>query len=460
MQAQSVAPRSPARAVTDDTCNATGSQPANAAAVAPALSQPPVDRWSSLPVDVVMQVMYWTMLGSSSSDWARSFALTSKHFAQAGQSFRTGPWYQEAQSVLMHDRSLNWTRAYVQLIGYRPPILAPKDSGELNAALEFVGKGDEGMLHSLDLDHLGTPAPGTDHLSGIRNYQGTTLSLLTGVRREAGEQLVGIARALPPKVCLYIEFRYQVIRRRFEHVGVAGLVGRIAMSGRPTAFNLKWNAGLSIRFAELGAVLDVACGRGEVSVFNFGSLDDPDAMLRALSDRCLRFRELKLVMFGCDRPPAQESLAALAAALEKRRSAGQPRLTVVIDCAELRAVNSRAAPLLSLEQRAGFERAGLYVECLESEEFDDRAELKVLASVSGEPIRTLLPQPLMAGGESSSDSEGSADGVDSEDWPDSSCDDAQAGAAEPQPDQPSAPARGAQERSPPRVVKRDRCVIS
>lgn len=425
----------PAITVSTDSAVVTPS-PAHVATVVPNISQPNCDRWTELPVDVAVQVMFWSMCNVGSARSAMSFALTSTYFAQAGQSFLAGPWYQDAQSVLMRDCSLSWTRTYVQLLGYRPLVLAPQDLGELNAALDFVGKGDEGMLHLLDIDHRQTVASDIDHLLGYRQYCGTTLSLLTGVRKEADEQLVAIARALPPKVCLYVEFRYQLIRRRFDHVGVAGLIGRIAASGRPTGFHLKWHAGLPVRPAELGAVLDVACGRGMVSFFNVGSLDDPDAMLRALCDRCHRFRDLHLVMFGCDRPPLRESLVALVAALEKRRSAGQSRLTVVVACPALRTVDASSASMFSAEQRAGFERAGLYIECLESEEFDDRAELKVLASVSGKPVRVMLPQPLKQASEPSSDSDvptddsdDSDDGDDGDHTPDAPGGEAQAGPA-------------------------------
>ncbi len=434
--------------------------PATSASVAPNVSQTPYDRWTDLPGDLVVQVMYWTMLGSGSSRWATSFALTSKQFVQIGQRFRAGPWYQDAQSILMHERTMNWTRAYVNLLAYRPLILAPRNLGELNAALEFMGKGNEGMLHSLNIEEQRHAEPNTDYLGGFRNFQGTTLSLLTGVLETTRDQVVEVARALPPTVCLYVEFSYQVFAQRFDHARVGHFISRVAATGRPTAFNLKWHADLSIRPDQLGEVLEVACGHGMVSFFQFGRMGNPDALLQALCDRCHRFRNLKLVMFECVRPPARDAVAALVAALEKRNAAVWSRLTVVIDCAGLTAGDRPSAPVLSADERAGYERAGLHFECIDTAAVSELAEWKILASVNGEPLHALLPQPLRMAPDASSDDDAFTASSDSDDRLDSSGDEAQAEAAGRPPVQPTPEQPGSEVRSPPRVVKRDPCVIS
>ncbi len=144
MQAQPFNTGLPAIAV----AHTTTAQPssANAACATPSISQQPCDRWTDLPVEVVEQVMYWSMLQSGSSISATSFALTSKYFAQAGQSFRTSLWYQEARSMVMHDRTVNWTCNFVKMLGYFQFTVNAGNLAELNLALKNMGRAGEGRF--------------------------------------------------------------------------------------------------------------------------------------------------------------------------------------------------------------------------------------------------------------------------------------------------------------------------
>ena len=395
MQAQLVTTGLTASVVARNTTTQTASS--HIALRAPSISQSRCERWTDLPVEVVEQVMYWSMLQSGSSAPAMSFALTAKCFAQAAQSFRTSPWYQEARSVLTHERTMRWTCNFVRALGNLPVILAPRNLKELDLALENLESVDDSMRHALDIELQRHAEPDTDCLGKFRSYHGAALSLMTGVLEQTHDQVIEIARALPSNVCLYVEFSYQVFRQRCDHEGAADLLSRIAMTGRPTAFNLKWHTDLSTRPEALGAVLDVACGPGMVSFFHFGRTDDPDAMLRALCDRCHRLRDLKLVMFDCERAPARDSLKALVAAMEIRNSAARSRLTVVIDCTGLHARRADAAPVPTAEELAACAHAGLYFESLEFDMANKAGQRKVLASVNGEPVHAVLPQPRRAG---------------------------------------------------------------
>ena len=443
--------------------HASAAAPLSSAPSAPAtpgISQQPSHRWKDLPVDVVEPVMYWSMLQSGSSLSATSFALTSKHLAQAGQSFRSSSWHQEARSLMMHERTVNWTCTFVKFVGYLKLRLTPRDLGELNLALKIMARSDEGMLHALNIEHQQHAEPGTDYLDGFRKFRGKALSLLTGVLERTRDQIVEISRALPANVCLYVELSDQVFRLRMKDLGVASLVRLVAMSGRPTAFNLKRSEDLSIRPDELGALLDVACGPGMVSFLHFGRMEDPDAMLDALRDRCHRFRDLKLVIFDCERVPTRDSLLALVAAMEKRNSAARSRLIVVIDCIEVRAGSTNAASLFSAGELAAYEHAGLYFESLESGMNDDQPQQKVLASLMGVAAHGSLPQPLTVDGDPSTVSHVPFDASDSDDWPDSSGDDAQAGQAGRQLPAPAPQPRRTVQGPAPRVAKRDFCAIS
>ncbi len=409
----------PAIAFTHDTTTAQPSS-AHPASATPNLSQPNISqpncgRWTELPDDVVMQVMYWSMLQSGSSTSATSFALTAKYFAQAGQSFRTSSWYREARSVLMHERTTSWTCSFVKMLGLFPFTINPRGWAELHLALKNMGSGGEGMSHVLIIADPLRAGPGTDCLAGFRNFQGTALSLLTGASEQTREQVIEIARILPADVCLYVELSFQVYRLRAEDLGVPSFVSRVAMSGRPTAFNLKQHADLSTRPDELGAVLDVACGPGMVSFLHFGRIDNPDVMLRALGDRCHRFSDLKLVTFSGKPVPTRDALFALVAALEKRNTAARSRLTVVIDCIVMRPGSADAASIFSADELAACEHAGLYFERLEFGAVNNAGEQKVLSSIVGPLVHALLPQLKIVDSESSSDSDvliGSSDSDD------------------------------------------------
>ncbi len=419
MQAQPFNTGLPAIAVAHNTTTAQPSS-ANAASATPSISQQPCDRWTDLPVEVVEQVMYWSMLQSGSSISATSFALTSKYFAQAGQSFRTSLWYQEARSMVMHDRTVNWTYNFVKMLGYFQFTVNAGNLAELNLALKNMGRAGEGRFYSLQVAHPAHAETGTDYLDSFRNFQGAELSLLMGVLEQTRDRVIEIARVLPANVCLYVELSFQVSRQRVEDLGVASLVSRVAMSGRPTAFNLRRHADLSTCPDELGAVLDVACGPGMVSFLHFGRTENPDAMLRALCDRVHRFRDLKLVIFDCERAPTRDSLSALVAALEKRNSAAQLRLTVAINCCALRAGSANAAPLFSADELASYEHAGLYFERLEFGTVNIEGEQKVLSSIVGPPVHAVLLQSQMVDAEQSSDSDVLIESSDSEPLPDSS----------------------------------------
>ncbi len=449
--------------------NATTAQPSSAIAAAvtagtpgtPGIHQPSCGRWYDLPVELVEQVMYWSMLQSGSSRSATAFALTSTHFAQAGQGFRTSPGYREARSLLMHERTTSWTCSFVKKLGYLPFILSPGNSRELKLALKIMARTDEGMLHLLNIAHPLQAEPGIDHLDRFRSFKGPALCVAMDVLEQSSEQLIQVARVLPENVCLHVELGTPVYGPPDEGLGIASLVSRVAMSGRPSGFNLKRHADLSTRPDELGALLDVACGPGMISFLHFDRIDHPDAMLHALGDRCHRFRDLKLVMFNSERAPSRDALLALVAALEKRHAAAQLRLTVVIDCSAVYAAGAHAAPLFSADELAACEHAGLYVECLAYGKLNQEGMCKVLASLSRQTVLARLLQPNIVDAEPSSDSDVLTEPGDSEDGSLAAGDEpADDSPLQPAPQQQPAEQDPAEQASAPQVVKRDFCVIS
>lgn len=379
MQAQPAATGRPAVVVHDTTAAAPSTH--TFAPTAPAISQPAFDRWTDLPVDVVVQVMYWTMRSTASITWATSFALTSKHFMRAGLSFRAGSWYREAQSAVMHERTVDWVCAYLKGFGDRASIRSPKDIRELDQTLQELGNTGAHSCVALDIETRLKPALGNDHLQAFRNYRGASLALLSSVGEESGDRIAGIARALPTDVCLRVQFIARTLMEYTRKDLVVSLIRRVALTGRATAFELKWAVDLSTAPALLGDVLDVACGPGMVSFLGFGNLDDPQVLLRALSDRCPRFVHLKLLMFHCSEPPARDALETLAAALGKRQSAGRSRLTVVIGCEEMKSGSMQAASMFSTDERTRFESVGLYFEMLDNAPVTHPSVQKVLRSL-------------------------------------------------------------------------------
>ncbi len=353
---------------------------------APTLSQPAFDRWTDLPVDVVVQVMYWTMLGAGSARHAAPLALTSTCFAQAGQDFRTGPWYQDAQSVVMHERIVGWISTYLTGFGHPGSVRSPNDASELESTLRSLGSTGVHLNDVLDIESKLKPVLNQRQLDGFRRYPGPSLALLTGVSEASGDQIVEIARALPADVCLRVQFIARTFLQFTLEDMVAGVIRCVALNGRATAFDLKWAIDLTTAPDVLGKVLDIACGPGRVAFFGFGSLEDPHAMLQALGDRCSRFRQLKLVMFNCSEPPAREALLALAAALEQRQLAGLSRLTVVIGCDELRPRSEQANRVFSADEQDRFEAAGLYFALLDNEPATHPTMQKVLRSLRAGPI--------------------------------------------------------------------------
>lgn len=459
MQAQNILTRSPVIDVHQHTTAEDSPVTLSPTATA-SVSQPSFDRWAELPVDVVGQVMYWTMLGNGSLTGAMPFSQTSKFFAQAGQTFRDGPWYQDAQSVLMHQRVVTWTGNYLACLGCLPSIHSPATPAELDTTLELMSESSQGIYNLLSIERLQKLAPDNDFSDAFRNFHGTSLSLMTGKRAETREKIVDIARVLPPEVSVLVKLTPQEPGPSAD-ADAAGLVGRVAASGRPTAFDFQRYSDLSVLPDALGAVLDVACGRGMVSFFRFGRIDDPDAMLSTLSDRCHQFRHLRLVMFTCENPPSREKLDALSATLRKREAAGLSRLTIVIGCDKLEDQDWEATPVFTIDERARFERAGLYLECVESGIGNPLGERRVLASVRGGAIDELPPQPKVMPvklswngqaivGSSDSDSDVIVASSDSDGSLDSSDDESQDWQAP----------RRTEARSAPRVVRRDNCVIS
>ncbi len=387
----------PAIAFTHDTTTPQPS-PAHPASATPKISQPNIsqpncDRWTELPVDVVMQVMYWSMLQSGSSTSATSFALTSTHFAQAGQSFRTGSWYQEAQTTLMHERTVEWVGNYLKGMGQNGGVLSPADVGELEAMLAQLDSAGEQGGDMLDIESRLKPAAGSDLLAGFRTFRGASLALLTGVGEQGGMRVVEIARALPTAVCLRVQFIARTFSQHAREDLVVNVIRQVAMTGRATAFELKWAMDLSNEPVQLGVVLDLACGPGRVSFLGFGSLQNPAVMLQALTDRCDRFRHLRLVMFNCSEPPEKPALEVLAAALAQRQSASLSRLTVVIGCDELRSASPQSTSMLPADERARFEAAGLYVEMLDNEPASHPSVQKVLRSIGKGAIDTWVVRP-------------------------------------------------------------------
>ncbi len=392
MQAQSAVTGLPVIAVA---CDAVTAEPAaaNPPAVTPTLSQHAFDRWGDLPVDVVVQVMYWTLLGSGSSRWAASLALTSKHFALAGQDFRAGAWYRDAQSVVMHGRTVSWVAQYLNGTGNQTSVRSPKDINELNIALADLGSTSAHAGQLLDIESKLKAALNDTQLEGFRRYRGASLSLLAGASEVSGDHVVEIARALPVEVCLRVEFIARTFLQFTREDIVAGVIRRVALTGRATAFDLKWALDLTAAPDLLSSVLDIACGPGRIVFFGFGNLENPDVMLKSLGDRCDRFSHLKLVMFGCAEPPARELLASLADALERRQQAGRSRVTVVISCDELRSQNPPATGLFSADEYARFEAAGLVFAMLDNEPATHPSVRKVLRSLEGGTIDAWVAPP-------------------------------------------------------------------
>ncbi len=141
-------------------------------------------------------------------------------------------------------------------------------------------------------------------------------------------------------------------------------------------------------------------------------------MLRAISERCERFRHLKLVMFDCSLLPGREALLELAAALERRQAAGQSRVTVVVDSTSLLWVEPSECELISADERAAFESAGLYLACLNGEPPGHPAVQKVIRSIGNGVVDTWSPAPRASSAdEFSSDSDVIIESSDSEPLP-------------------------------------------
>lgn len=457
MRAQFAANGRPAVAGASDTSTATSAR-ASIAPNTPSISQRPYDRWTDLPDDVSVQVMYWLMRDTGSVQ----LALTSKRFLQAGQAFRAGPWYQDARAVLVHARAVAWTRTYLGGLAQISRTVRTSDISELNNALRLLSTTGDVLRMSLVVD--GKPphaAPGIDWLDGFRRYEGTSLRLSTSRDKQGDHMILRIAGALPPDVCLSLDVYINSGGILASLKGMAELFSRIARSGRTTAFEMQWGVDLSVNPVELGAVLDIACGSGHVSRFCFGDLHDPDIMLQALTDRCSSFCHLKLVMFDCSVLPSREQLVALAAALEKRQADGQSRVTVVVGCDKFFTSGGSVDALVTADERTDFEEAGLYLEFLSDEQPDQPAVHKVMRSVGKGPVDALLPRPNESADEASSDSDVLVASSDGDDDPDSS-----ASGGDIEFDEPAVVPRRAtrdvrlSDLTEPRGRKRNHCVIS
>ena len=278
MQALSVTTGLCAITVDSDTGTADASSTSRTP-IAPNLSQPPYDRWTDLPDDVTVQVMYWLMLDAGTVP----LALASGRFLQAGQVFRASPWYEGAKSVLMHQRCLDWTRSYLSGFANEPQLIFPKEVDELNTGLASLGKWPDDQRRSIVIDSEPiTSVRGMDWLDGFRRYPGASLALTTGRRRQAEAAIIDIARALPPRVCLRLQCYPCTGGVTTPVDGIASLVSRIAQTGRAMAFDMEAGVDLSANAAELEAVLDIACGEGVISFINLGTITQPDIPLRSL----------------------------------------------------------------------------------------------------------------------------------------------------------------------------------
>ncbi len=384
-------------------------------AAGPGVSQP-CALWTDLPDDLAVQLMYWLVRASGSA----ALALTSQRFLQAGQAFRGSPWYQDARSVRVHERGVDWIRTYLGGLACNPRTLKATDISELKNTLRLLNHAGDALCMSLVID--GKPpraVSGMDWLEGFRCYEGKTLRLSTCRHKLADDMIIQIARALPPEVCLSLDVYLHTDGILGTLEGMARLISCIAQTGRIMALELQWAVDLSVLSAELGAVLDIACGPGVISRLCFGELHNPDTMLRALSDRCSRFRHLKLVMFECAQLPFHEDLVALAGALEERQADGQSRLTVVVGCGKRFAADGSKAPLISADERIAFENTGLYLEYLFGSQPDHPAVQKVMRSVGKGPVDALLPRACETAEDASSDSDvivASSDTDDAADW--------------------------------------------
>ncbi len=387
MQAQLVTTGPSAIAFAGNTHTAPASSPAEAASVMPKLSQR-FDRWIDLPDDVTVQVMYWLMLDGGTVP----LALASQRFLQAGQVFRAGPWYEGAKSVLMHARCVDWTRSCLSGFANEPRLIFPGEVDELNTGLASLGDASDDQRRAVIIDGEPIASPrGLDWLDGFRRYPGASLALMTEKRRQAEAAIIDIAWALPPRVCLRLQCYPSMGGMTSPVDGIASLISRIAQTGRAMAFDLEAGVDLSADPAELEAVLDIACGQGVISFVNLGTITQPDSLLRAMADRCERFRHLKLVMFNCATLPDPGELAALAAALDSRQRAGHSRLTVVIGNMAMWINDGSGNPEYSFEERAEFERSGLYFEYLHGELPEHPAVRKIIRSIEQGPVDACLP---------------------------------------------------------------------
>ncbi len=468
MQAQPLTTGPSAIAVADNTFSPPVASLPEIGSITPSVSQP-YDRWTDLPDDLAVQLMYWLMRESGSAP----LALTSKRFLQAGQAFHAGPWYEGVKSLQQHARCVDWTRSYLSGFANERRLIFLRNADDLDAGLAHLGKAPEDHRRSIVID--GRPiaaAQGTDWLDGFRRYQGKSLVLTTGKRTQAETAIIQIAEALPQRVCLRLEFYLGMSLGPAPVEGMARLIGRIVLSGRPTAFDMEWGVDLCADPAELGAVLDIACGEGTISFLNLGAVNDPDILLRALSDRCDRLRHLKLVMFECTMVPDRSELAALAAALEQRQAAGHARLTVVIASMAMEGNDPSGKPVFSVGERAGFERCGLYFEFLDGELPGHPAVRKVIRSVGQGAADAWVPRvphvprvqnvpcvPLAAD-EPSSDSDVLVESSEEGEAPASPASELVPQPAERRITPPARTARQDAEGAGPRLRKRDRCVIS
>ena len=455
MQARSVTVGFPPIAVERNTTPASSTSLASSA---PSIRQP-CDRWADLPDDVAVQVMYWLMIDSGSVP----LALASQRFRQAGQVFRAGPWYEGAKSVLMHTRCVDWTRAYLSGFVNEQRLFFPKDAHDLDTGLARLGEAPEDHRRSIVIDGKPTGAVwGARWLESFRHYPGASLVLTTGKRQQAEATIIDIAQALPQRVCLRLEFFLGMGGMTPPVGGIGRLISRIVLTGRATAFDMQWGMDLSADPDELGAVLDVACGRGVISYMSLGNVSQPDALLRALSERCDRFRHLKLVMFDCTAFPDRDPLAALATGLDNRHAAGHSRITVVIGSMALLGNGSSGRLVLPAAERAEFERCGLYFDFLDGEPPSHPAVQKIIRSVGQGAVDAWLPRLLPAADESSDSDvivESSEEDVPSP-APASSADALALPAHARRPALSARAARQEAEGAGPRLRKRDRCVIS
>jgi len=265
-------------------------------AAIPTMHQPVL---SGLPVDVMLQLLLWTMKQDTSEASARALRCTSYRFNQVFMQYVENGYYKK----FLEDTYIERSAEFAANIFSYPCEYSGKncisDLNDLKTKINILGEiyygSEKGYMNYLCINDKFVEKHDDEWIKQFQNFKGSQLPLFVSCGTAGLEVVAKINQVLPPKVALQLSTCY--VDEQDHEEELCKNLSALFSSGRPLGLEL-YHYSLMPNSAQK-LILEAMCEPKKISYIKFSDIHS-DLILDELVDRWSYFRDVQLVIVHYD----------------------------------------------------------------------------------------------------------------------------------------------------------------